>query len=218
MKKINLTLLVLIIGLSGIAQYKKSSYFGKDGRLYGLGTRFYSLGGGRGTPMGYSFSIAREQDGKQSFAGYEFQYIPSYNFEFGTTDYNGSKVTTSGKTKATFIYSITYGYFLLKNENADRKIKPYLTAAMSAKLLGGMKESNGESDDAIVVPDTEFSIGFGAGAGCFFYLKPWLGLKAEGGYTYQFGISSESSDREVYWLLPKHPYVSAGLVFRILTK
>jgi hypothetical protein len=218
MKKINLTLLVLIIGLSGIAQYKKSSYFGKDGRLYGLGTRFYSLGGGRGTPMGYSFSVAREQDGKQSFAGYDFQYIPSYNFEFGTTDYNGTKVTTQGKTKASLIYSITYGYFLLKNENSDRKIKPYLTAALSAKLLGGIKESNGESDDKMIVPDPQFSIGLGGGAGCFFYLTNWLGLKAEGGYTYQLNISADASGNDAYWLLPKHPYVSAGLVFRILHK
>jgi hypothetical protein len=218
MKKFIFTLLVLITGLSGIAQYKKASYFGKDGRVYGLGTRFYSLGGGRGTPMGYSFSVTRDQDGKQWFAGYDFQYIPSYTFEFGTTDYNGAKVITQGKTKGTLIYSITYGYFLLKNENSDQKIKPYVTAAISAKLLGGMKESSGESDDAVVVPDPQFSIGLGAGAGCYFYLKPWLGLKAEGGYTYQLGLSAETSDKEVYWLLPKHPYVSAGLVFRITGK
>ena len=82
MKKFNLTLLVLIIGLHGMAQYKKANYFGKEGRTYSIGTRFYSLGDGRGTPMGYVLSFGRDVDGKQFFSGYDFQYIPSYTFEF----------------------------------------------------------------------------------------------------------------------------------------
>lgn len=214
MKKINLTLLVLIIGLSGFAQYKKANYFGKEGRTYGIGTRFYSLGDGRGTPMGYVLSFGRDVDGKQFFSGYEFQYIPSYKFEFGTTDYNGAKVTVQGKTKGQLVYAVNYGYYLLKNKD-ERKIKPYLTAGMNAKLFGGVKESSSEGGDEKIVPDPQFSIGVGGGAGCVFYVTSWLGLYAEGGYSYQFNISADASGDNAYWLFPKHSYVSAGLRFRI---
>lgn len=215
MKKFNLALLVLIIGLHGMAQYKKANYFEKEGRTYSIGTRFYSLGDGRGTPMGYTFAVASDRAGKQFFSGYEFQYLPSYKFEFATTDYMGTKVTTQGKTKGQFFYAMNLGYHLLTN-NEDRRIKPYIIASVNGRLYGGgVKESTGENDDQRFVPGTQLSFGVGGGAGCVFYITPWLGLYGEGGYTYQFNISPEGSGDNVYWLFPKHSYVSAGLRFRV---
>ncbi|OQP65393.1 hypothetical protein A3860_17155 [Niastella vici] len=214
MKKFNLTLLVLIIGLSGFAQYKKANYFEKEGRTYSIGTRFYSLGDGRGTPMGYTFAVASDKVGKQFFSGYEFQYIPSYKFEFGTTDYYGAKVTTQGKTKGQLFYTMNLGYHLLEN-NEDRKIKPYIIASLNGRLFGGVKETNGDGGDARIVPETQLSFGIGGGAGCVFYVTSWLGLYGESGYTYQFNISQEGSGDNVYWLFPRHTYISAGLRFRV---
>jgi hypothetical protein len=195
MKKFNLTLLILIIGLSGIAQYKKASYFGKVGRIYGLGTRFHAMGHYTGTPMGYTFSVAIDRDGTQFFTGWEFKYLPGYETEIG-------------KAEGSFFYSYNFGYFLLKNENAERKIKPYLAAALTAGLIGGIKESSVYDDNG----NGRFGIGIDGGAGLFCYLKPWLGLKAEGGYSYQF------AKKDTYNVFPKHPYASAGLVFRIVSK
>ena len=195
MKKINLTLLVLIIGVSGFAQYKKASYFGKEGRIYGLGTRFHILGDDLGTQRGYTFSVARENDGKQWFTGWEFRYLPGYE-------------TIIGTTKGSFFYSVNVGYFLLKNENAERKIKPYLAADFTANLIGGIKDASVYDDNV----DGQFGVSIGGGAGLFYYLKPWLGLKAEGGYTYPF------TKKDRYNVFPKHPYASAGLVFRIVSK
>jgi hypothetical protein len=195
MKKINLTLLVLIIGLSGIAQYKKASYFGKDGRIYGLGTHFYALGSEySGTHMGYTLSVSIDREGKQLFTGWEFQYLPGYG-------------TAIGKTDGSFFYSYNFGYFLLKNENAEQKIKPYLAAALTGSLLGGVKESSVYDDSDA----PRFGFGIGGGAGLFYYLKPWLGLQAEGGYTYQF------AKKDIYNVLPKHPYASIGVRFRIVS-
>jgi hypothetical protein len=214
MKKINVTLLLLFIALCSSAQYKKASYLGKEGRTYCLGTNFYFLGKGSGTPMGYTLSIGRDVDGSQFFGRYEFQYIPSYNFSFETIDSYGRTATIMGKTKAAIIYGMNAGYYLLKNENATGKLKPYLTAGINIQFLGGVKESNSEEGDARVAADPQFSIGPGAGAGLLFNFTPWLALQAEGGYRYQFGVSTES-EKEVYYVLPKHAYASAGLRFRI---
>jgi hypothetical protein len=211
MKKFTFTLLVLIIGLSGIAQYKKASYFGKAGRLYGLGTRFYMLGDYSGTVRGYTFSVARDQDGKQWFVGYDFQYIPSYSVQL--TAWNSSTGGYTGgnfSTKAQLIYTYNVGYFLLKNDDADRKIKPYLSAAIGVKLMGGIKDA----EDEDIAADLPFSMNANGGAGLIWYVQPWLGLKAEGGYSYQKAFGSEGKD----YALPKHPYVSAGLIFRIVGK
>lgn len=195
MKKINLTLLVLFIGLSGITQYKKANYFGKDGRIYGLGTRFHALGDGNGTPMGYTLSGAIDRDGKQWFTGWEFQYLPGYN-------------SSMGATGGSFFFSYNFGYFLLKNDNAERKIKPYLAAALTGGWLGGLKDASMYDDYGSM----RFGASIDGGAGLFCYLQPWLGLKAEGGYSYQFGKN------DTYNEFPKHPYASAGVVFRIVSK
>lgn len=195
MKKINLTLLVLFIALSGIAQYKKANYFGKDGRIYGFGTRIHVLGDDIGTPMGYTFSAAIDRDGKQWFTGWELQYLPGYGTAIGTTE-------------GSFFFSYNFGYFLLKNDNAERTIKPYLAAALTGGLIGGLKEASMYDDYG----STRFGASIDGGAGLFCYLKPWLGLKAEGGYSYQF------AKKDTYNVFPKHVYASAGLVFRIVSK
>jgi hypothetical protein len=145
--------------------------------------------------MGYTLSVAIDRDGKQWFTGWEFEYLPGYETPMGTTE-------------GSFFYSYNFGYFLLKNENAEQKIKPYLTAGLSTSLIGGIKESSVYDDNG----NGRFGFGIGGGAGLFCYLKPWLGLKAEGGYSYQF------AKKDIYNVLPKHPYASAGLVFRIVSK
>lgn len=110
MKKINLTLLVLFIGLSSIAQYKKASYFGKEGRTYGLGTRFYTLGGYSGTVMGYTLSLGKDTDGKRFFTGQEFQIIPSYKVQLEVLDsFQNSLSTTGLKQKDYALPNHTYG-------------------------------------------------------------------------------------------------------------
>lgn len=215
MKKINLTLLVLLINLCCIAQYKKASYFGKDGRIYGVGTRFYSLGDGIGTRMGYYLTLGKDADGEQWFGSTEFQYLPGYSFELQAPDYStGGSKTISGTTKASLIFGYNFGYLLLNNDNTDRKIKPYLSAAVNLKFLGGIKESNDDDEDPI---GQRFGYSIGGGAGSLFYLKPWLALQAEGGYTYQFKYAA-NVEESGYNIFPKHPYVRAGLVFRIVSK
>jgi hypothetical protein len=216
MKKINLTLLVLFICISSFAQYKKASYFGKEGRTYGIGTQYYFLGEGLGKVRGYSFSIGSETDGKRFIGGYEFQYIPKYEFEFVTKDRMNLDAWVRGTAKPSFIFQVNLGSYLLSND-ADRKIKPYLQASIIAKIVGGVKESNSEETDAKYAAPTQFGIGLGAGGGSLFYLNNWLALKGEVGYAYMLGVSNASSD-DVYYVFPKHSYASAGLVFRITGK
>lgn len=209
MKKINLTLLVLLIALSGIAQYKKASYFGKDGRTYGLSTRMYFLGNDIGTKRGYSLSLGKDAEGKQFFWGYQFQYIPSYSL-FLSAPSSGVNYSGYYNTKAQFIYTVNVGYFLLKND-LDRKVKPYLMAAMGGKFFGGVKELDEVND---YVADSPFSYSLNGGAGLIYYITPWLGLQGEGGYSYQKAFSDSGKG----YILPKHPYAQAGVIFRIVGK
>lgn len=216
MKKINVTLLVLLISLSGIAQYKKASYFGKDGRTYGLGTRIYNLGGYSGTVLGYTLSLGKDSDGKQFFSGQEAQFIPSYKVQLMVLDVSGGYKSMNFTTKLQFLYGINFGWFLLNNDNSERKVKPYVNFAIGVKFTGGIKETYDFTDE--IAADLPFSINLNGGAGLIYYMKPWLGLKAEGGYSYQNSLSNSGRDQKESYALPNHTYVNAGLVFRIISK
>jgi len=210
MKKINVTLLVLLIGFAGMAQYKKSSFFGRDGRTYSLGTRWYALGDGIGTKMGYSLSLGNDVEGKQWFVGWGIQYLPSYNF---TLEGKGTNTGyyVMGTTRSTLIFEYNFGRFLLNNENVERKIKPYLACALGLKFAGGLKET---TDDDPEAEAPGFGLGLSGGGGLFYYFTKHVGIQAEGGYNYQVKFNADEKINP----FPSHPYVKAGLVFRIMGK
>jgi hypothetical protein len=218
MKKIAFTLLLLSLYAGVSAQYKKASFFEKTGRTYGLGARLYALGDGKGSPIGFYAAFGRDQDGKSFFTSWEIQYIPSYKFSLNTLDANELPVTIIGKSKAQFIYAYNFGWHLLKNEGSEKKFQPYLTTGFNMVLFGGIKEINNDNyDNKRQVSSETFSIGIGGGGGCFYNITPGFALKLEGGYTLQGNID-RGNRTEAYYMFTKHPYVSAGVRFRVITE
>ena len=86
MKKLTTISLLFFICFSLSAQYKKASFFGKEGRTYGLGTQLDAMGDGKGSPVGFAITFGRDRDGKQFFSSWDLQYISSYKFSFATTN------------------------------------------------------------------------------------------------------------------------------------
>src|SRR5215216_2573412 len=116
MKKLISNLIPLFfLSLSLSAQYKKASFFGKEGRTYEFGTQMYMLGDGKGNPVGFKLAFGRDQEGKRFFSAWELQFIPSYKYAYTTTNENSEPVTVNGKSQGTFIYALNYCFHLLKN-------------------------------------------------------------------------------------------------------
>ncbi len=224
MQKVTTTALLFFICLHLSAQYKKASFFGKEGRTYGLNAQAYTMGDGKGNPFGFTATFGRDRDGKQFFSSWELQVIPSYKFSFNTTDEYNEPITVSGKTRTHLIYGVHYGYFLLKNneEEKQRRIKPYLFAGFNIVLLGGASgdiENNNIGYNKKAVADQNFSMGLRGGIGCLVGLSPKFALKLDGGYNRQFNISSEAfEDTEEYHLYHHHPFASVGIRFRVATE
>jgi hypothetical protein len=112
MKIIFPVLIALLLTVSLSAQYKKASFFEKEGRTYELGSRIYMMGDGRGNPIGYTIGFGRDRAGKQFFSAWEIQMIPSYKYSYATVDENDGPVYKNGQTNTLWIYSPTYGYLL----------------------------------------------------------------------------------------------------------
>lgn len=221
MKKIISAVIVLFITYSVSAQYKKASFFGKQGRTYEFGAQLYSLGKGQGSPIGYRVGFGRDRDGKQFFSSWDLQYIPSYKYSYQTTDnYSNAQVTVNGSTSGILLYGLNYGFYLLKNDNADRKIKPYVCAIINFGLTGGIKSEtitpdSYEPNKVTSWPAINFR--FGGGVGCIYNFTNKFGLKLQGGYVHRLYMDYDydGSDDQVYRPFGNYVSVSAGLRLRI---
>src|SRR5262245_61657914 len=136
MRKFFPILIALLITTSLSAQYKKASFFEKEGRTYEIGSRIYMMGDGKGSPIGYSIGFGRDRAGKRFFSAWEIQMIPSFKYAYQTVDENNARLDVIGRTKSQWIYSPNYGYHLLKNEER-RMVQPYVLAGLHFLFLGG---------------------------------------------------------------------------------
>lgn len=219
MKKSMLTFLLISFLTGAFAQYKKVSFFEKEGRTYGLGTRLYALGDGKGSPLGYYVSFGRDRSGKRLFTWWELQYIPKYNFTKDVTDKStNSTVTLSGKANSQLIYGYNFGWHFKPGEGDEQPmIQPYLTAGFNFGIIGGVNEIEGNSYDTDpAIPDRAFSCGIGGGTGTFYNINSWLSIKVEGGYTLQGNIAINGDTKNNYFMFTRHPYATAGVRFRIV--
>ena len=221
MKRATVTLLVLIC-FSGLrAQYKKASFFDKEGRTYGIGIESHFLGDGKNTVPGFVLSFGRDRAGKHLFSSTDIRVLPSFKFSYETRDMNDNPVTVSGKSKLHLIYAMNWGYFIRQNEE-EQKFKPYVTAGFNVVIRGGLKQLDNEDYSYDVLkkaPASQFSTGLGGGIGAIFNLNSFLGIKLEGGYTYQFNISTEyNTEEDLYFMYTPHPYAALGLRFRIVSE
>jgi hypothetical protein len=220
MKKIIPTIVILLFSFALSAQYKKASFFGKDGRTYELGSQLYAMGDSKGSPIGLKIGFGKDKDGKRFFSSWELQFIPSYKYSFTTTDFQDEPVTVSGKAKNHFIYALNYGFHLLKNEGSERKVQPFITAGLNMVLSGGVKSETRTPDSYDLkraTIDQVFTGGIGGGLGCLINFTSKLGLKLQGGYNYQFHFDGSGNypETETYHLFTSHPYVSVGLRLRV---
>ena len=220
MKKLSSIALLFFICFSLSAQYKKASFFGKEGRTYGIGTQLYPMGDGKGSPVGFAITFGRDRDGKQFFSSWDMQFIPSYKFSFATINAADEPITVSGASKAQLVYGVNYGYHLLKNDDEKRKVKPYVSAGFNIVMLSGIKSFETENNDYVnkkYLAYENFSAGLRGGLGCLYNFAPKLSLKLDGGYNHQFNMSMQdvAENTASYFLFTSHPYVSLGVRFRM---
>lgn len=221
MRKLILILTVSCVSLTLSAQYKKASFFGKDGRTYELGTDVHFLGGGRNSPMGYKFAMGRDREGKRLFTSWEMGVISPISMEYKTTDYNNSEVTVKCKTSYYYVFGLNYDIHLLKNEGEFKRIQPFVHIGLNT-ILFGMRKEEQISPEYVAMYDLnkqimsdEFSAGAGPGIGTLVNFTKKLGLKIHGGYVFQWNIKETGVSAEPYFVFPSHPYASLTLRLRV---
>ena len=148
MRKLIPTVAVILLSFSLSAQYKKASFFGKEGRTYELGSRLYMMGEGNGNPIGFKLAFGRDQDGKRWFTSWNLQVIPPHNYSYSTVDEFDTPLTVSGQSRPTLVYGMDWGYHILKNEGEDRLLSILLQFQYIKKIDGARYHIKGPSSGA----------------------------------------------------------------------
>jgi hypothetical protein len=222
MKNLMPVVVALLISSGISAQYKKASFFGKAGRTYEIGSQMYMFGDGKGSPIGFKIGFGRDQDGRRFFSSWEIQYIPSYKYSFTTTDYYSNEpVNVNGTTKPTWVYALNYSFHILRNEEEQRMVMPFVSAGLNIVLSKGVRTESYDPASAFPVKGTvdKFTSGIGAGLGTIINITPTYGFKLQGGYNHEFSLgTSNQYDENPYDLHTSHPYVSLTFRARLVSE
>jgi hypothetical protein len=222
-----ITSVLLLTTINATAQYKKASFFEKDGRTYEAGITSHLLGKGRSAQQGVAFSFGRETS-KRTFFWYDFELLfPSTFSTAGIVSYTQEAQTITGKSKLGFILRYNWGYFLLDNNKEENKILPFLNVGLNYKLAGSGLTLDPANENVyyenFAVPENSGSVGINFGGGAIFNLNKSFGIRLAGGYNFQISKSSFQSvtgtDKQVeYESFISHPYIGIGIRLKISTE
>lgn len=230
MKKNILLLLLLNITISSFAQYKKASFFNKEGRTHELGTNISFIPNGGGTPVfSIVYSGSLETDNKLSlFSDIEVMLKGklSFNGEYYNNLANTEYGKITGQTPAYLIIKYGAQYRFIKKESTDNsKFVPFarfgllygiaFSADYKLRDANGNYISSGNSTPA--TPENESPFGLEIGGGATYYFTNSIGVKFAANYRQLFninGIKTGNADN-VFYPLKSHPGISISLKYRI---
>lgn len=227
MKQVAIAAALVLISFAGFSQYKKASFFTKDGRVYELGvvnSLFSNREGSAPISIFYSNSI---EAGKSLSLFSDIEYMLKSKFSY-TANYNDPTTYNSvtGKVIANrgSALVIKYGvqYRFVKADSENEKFAPYLRLALAVAYDFGASNpvnSKGES----ISPNPEINstaafLGAEAGAGISYYFTKNLGIRAGAAYRPGVTLASGFASGNIYNSFISHPMVSVSLKYKIFSE
>jgi hypothetical protein len=229
MKKIKLFSVLALLCSTTFAQYKKASFFNKDGRTLDLGTSFSFIPNGGGKPT-LSFIYTASVEANKLLSPYsELELMAKTNFSFvGSSRYGiGSDLKKYNGTGPLYIMS-KYGvqYRLIKPEtSSETKLVPYIKAGLGFGVgfssnytltdEDGISPSTGSTDPTI--PDHELFLVAEPGAGVTYYFSKKIGIKIGGSYMYVKQLA-KSDGQTTFFPVQSHLRVNLSFKYRVFSE
>jgi len=225
-KTVILTLLVTVM-FSSFAQYKKASFFNKDGRVYELGAGNSLFSDRDGKPaMSLFYSNQLENDKKLSGL-VELEFMLKSKFTYTGTYYDNNQnkdvtgIITADRGSA-IIGKYGAQYRFVNAEKEDQKLIPYLRLALITGLDFGASNprtaNNGSVSPDPYPNDTESFAGLEGGGGVSYYFTKNFGIRIGGVYTVPFIIEKSITGNTTYHTFKNHPGITISLKYKIFSE
>ena len=209
-------MLVLITGISGMAQYKKASFFTRNGKFYGFKAGLHVFGNGVTATPSISFVAGRDKGKKHIWHWWDIEYMASSKFSYSTTEYSdpSQKVDVKGKINGMLVARYNWSYYFGDNSNADIKGLPFAKIGIEVTLAG---RANGtqttdppNADPRKIVYREGVNGGIDLGAGYSYHVNENMTLFGVAGYSWML---NEAENYEAFFPNPSHPYINVGIRF-----
>lgn len=227
MKKIWMVLFAFVLLTNADAQYKKASFFTKDGRVYELGVvnSLFSNREGK-APLSIFYSNSIEAGKNFSFFSdiefmlkSKFSYTATYNDPITYNSVTGKVIANRGSALV-LKYGVQYRFAQADAEN--EKLVPYLRLALAVAYDFGASNPVNEKGESIY-PDPEINstaafLGAEAGGGISYYFTKNLGIRAGVAYRPGVTLASGFASGNIYNSFISHPMVSVSLKYKIFSE
>ena len=218
MKKIILLTLITVISVSSFAQYKKASFFTRNGKFYGIKAGVHLFGNGVSTTPSIAFIYGKDQGKNHIWHWWDLEFTGSSKYSYTTLNTNtgGSTASVTGKVSGMLTWRYNWAYYFADNTNDDVKGLPFVKLAVEVVLAGrgGSLETAETIEPANASPEKSTYLegangGIDIGAGYVYKLSEKTSLFGVAGYRW---ILNEAS-YPAFFPTPSHPYINVGVRF-----
>ena len=215
MKKISLIAGMAMLCLGAKAQYKKASFFTRNGKFYGVAAGAHFYGSGSSVTPTISYIYGKDKGKKHVWHWWDLEYTAGTKYAYTTTDKNisGGTVAVSGKVKGMVTWRYNWCFYFGDNNKSDVKGLPFAKLAVEAVLAGrGIKTETVTPSSASQEKNTfagEGNGGIDVGGGYMYRLSENSTLFGAAGYRWILN----DSNYPAFYPDPSHPYVTVGIRF-----
>ena len=214
-QKCLLIALTMALSVNLSAQYKKASFFTRNGKFYGAKAGVHLFGNGVSATPSIAFIYGKDQGKNRIWHGGDLEYTAGSKYRYTTTDNAGiTPIDVSGKVKGMLTWRYNWAFYLADNKNEELKGLPFLKAALEVVLAGrgpGPETTNPETFDAKKTTYvTGANGGLDLGAGYTYRVSETATVFGVAGYRW---ILNGEEETELFFPNPSHPYINIGIRF-----
>ncbi len=221
MKRTTIVTLFVVSCIAANAQYKKASFFNKNGRIYDIGIKARMQFGERKPAPGIFMSFGKQNASKHISHWYDLEFNFPTKFDYATEGGDPGDITRPVRVKGRTIwdYSLRYNfvYFFKKDDEEDVKFLPFINLT-----VGYLSSPNEDAPKFTTTPDVyavrkspdQWPGAFvgGGGAGFVYMLTESAGLRVSANYLKKIPANEASDD--TFYPVGDHPIIQVAYRIR----
>lgn len=217
-QKLVLMALTFVLSANLAAQYKKASFFTRNGKFYGAKAGVHLFGNGVSATPSIAFIYGKDQGKNRIWHWWDLEYTAGSKYRYTTSsNADGSTVAVSGKVKGMLTWRYNWCVYLADNTNEELKGLPFVKAAVEAVLAGrsyGSETTTPENYDTKKITYVEGANGgLDIGAGYTYRVGETATVFGVAGYRWLLNDSDNYEGTETFFPNPSHPYINIGIRF-----
>jgi hypothetical protein len=208
----------LVIACSTLAQYKKASFFTRNGKFYGVNAGMYMFGKGVSAAPVIGFVYGKDKGEKRIWHWWDLEVLLPSKFSYNTVDINNNniKLAVAGKTNTILNWRYNWCYYFADNTKEEVKGLPFTKIALQISVAGERTDRG----LAIVSPASfnpqmnpyygSGAVGGDLGGGYAYRISETATLFGCAGYRILIGVDANVAD---FNLAPNGAYANIAVRF-----